>query len=201
MKKLFILCVTLLSCSQLLAASISIPRDFELLALDGNKITSTMLNNKKALKLVAGEHKIAVQYKKLLRDDIGDGSTRVSSDPIIIALQVIDQTDYQLSTSETIIRVAQGKAFVKNPDIKIIDTDGKQATFSVQIVDSNNKGVLGNMLKNQEDYSSALALQGTEISPLALEGEMPKQMLHHWWQQADLATQKEFAQWATKQVK
>ena len=200
MKKLFILCITLLACSQLLAASISIPRDFELLALDGKEITSALFNNKKALKLEGGEHKIAVQYKKVLRDDIGDGSTIVFSDPIIIHLQVIAGTDYQLNTSKKIKSASQGKAFVKDPDIKVIASDGKLAIFSVQLVDSNNRGVLGNMADNTTVDSMSVAIQQTEQSGLSQGEQLPMQMLHHWWQQADLATKQEFASWANKQM-
>lgn len=202
MKK-FITCTFFLFLSvNICASSLSIPNEFEFIAVNGNPVENPLFSKNTRLTLTTGEQKIALLYKNMLRDDIGNGSTIVTSPPIIISLLVKEGQDYQLSSAYKIKSVSAAKAFIKDPQIHVKNAQGELASSTLYLVKTDDRGVLGNIIKKKENNRQTVAVLET-LSEKGREGKenRPEKMLHHWWGQADAETQKQFLSWAIKQIK
>lgn len=201
--KQFITCTFFLFLSiNIYASSLSIPNEFEFIAVNGEQVENSLFSKNTRLEFAVGEQKIALLYKNTLRDDIGNGSTIVTSQPIIISLLAQENQDYQLSSAYKIQSVSAAKAFVKDPQIHVKNSQGELARYTTYLPKTDDRGVLGNILKKKESSLQTLAVLETTAEK-ADDGKenISEKMLHHWWEQADTKTQKQFISWALKQIK
>jgi len=202
MKK-FITCTFFLFLSvNVCATSLSIPNEFEFIAVNGNQVENPLFSKNTRLTLAAGQQKIALLYKNTLRDDIGNGSTIVTSQPIIISLLAKEGQDYQLSSAYKIQSVSAAKAFIKDPQIHVKNAQGELASYTMHLAKMDDRGVLGNIIKKKENNQQTVALLETTVkTDNGGKENISEKMLHHWWEQADAKTQKQFLSWAIKQIK
>ena len=201
MKKSIIIILSLFISVSAYGASFSIPRGFELLALNGNAISSSAFNKTTRLTFVPGPQKIAVLYKATVRNDIGNGSTRVASAPLIISLLAQENEHYQLLSVSKIKRLSDAEAFIKDPQIKVQNAQGELASYTMHLAKTGDQGILGNLINNKENTTKTVALLETiDKSDRDKKANNAQKMLHHWWSKADLETQKQFASWAIKKV-
>ncbi|QYJ87424.1 DUF2057 domain-containing protein [Shewanella mesophila] len=122
--------IALLGASSAMAANLTIPMAFEYLALDGQKIESSMFNHKSDISLDNGTHKIAIRYHDMVQDDFSDSESFIKSSPFIVTLAVDGNHDYQLMPAEGEV-IKRPKTFAKAPQVIITRKDGGNVSYKV----------------------------------------------------------------------
>ncbi|WP_019616964.1 YccT family protein [Psychromonas ossibalaenae] len=198
MKKFIAVSLLLLGSSNIWADSLTISKEFEFIAVNGEQVSSSLFNKINKVTLPVGLQKVAVQYIDTVRDDVGNGSTRVKSSPVIISLQVTAGDEYLLSPAEKISSLTKAKAFAKSPEVMITDQHGVSASYSQKLSVEVDHGVIGNIIDKHDNEVKGRALK--ETSTLTGKQNIAEEKLHHWWNEADETTRKQFADWAIKQT-
>lgn len=177
-----------------IASTLSVPHEFQFIAVNGVEVKDGLFSTTSKVELPVGEQKIAVIYNTTVRNDVGDGSTRISSQSIIVTLLVDENKAYQLSPKTKITSLKKAKAFAKNPEIKIENKKGELATFSTLLPKYEDYGVIGNALKEEDKTLMTVSTAATAITTSSVENKdnTAEKMLHHWWDQADSETKKRF---------
>ncbi len=217
MKKAMALSLALLAAPVTWAESLTIPMEFQFVALDGTKISTSLFSHKDELDLAPGQRKIALQYKDLIPESVGDGHRRVSSSPFVVTLQVEKGVDYVLKADRRIVDVKAAEAYAKAPQVVISASNGRAATFSLQQTQSDEASFVDKLLGEAPDAPSheeaALAATASgaaaatassapgNVKPAPAQGDArAEEMLKYWWEQADDATRKAFMSWAVQQL-
>lgn len=217
--------IALLGASSAMAANLTIPMAFEYLALNGQKVESSLFNHKADLSLDNGTHKIAIRYHDMVQDDFSDSESFIKSSPFIITLNVDGDYDYQLQPAEGKV-IKRPKEFAKSPEVIITRADGGKVSYQVAQTDIAETSFVGRLLGDDSgqdvEVAAAVATGGTmaassvpakpvsaiEAATLPAtaaptnksEAEHAQQMLQYWWLHADETTRKEFMSWAIKQL-
>ncbi|MBY6186736.1 DUF2057 domain-containing protein [Marinobacter hydrocarbonoclasticus] len=224
MKKAVALSLALLASPISWAESLTIPMEFEFVALDGTKVQTSLFSHKDELELAPGERKIALQYKDLVPESVGDGHRRVSSSPFVITLNVDEGVDYALKADRRITDIKTAEAYAKAPKVVITASNGSQAQFSLQQTQSDESTIVDKLLGEQPTAPSAeeaalaatasgsavaasskasapAEVKATEVKPAPAQGDdRAEEMLKYWWEQADAETRKAFMSWAVQQL-
>ncbi|MBY5921165.1 DUF2057 domain-containing protein [Ferrimonas balearica] len=217
MKKAMALSLALLAAPVTWAESLTIPMEFQFVALDGTKVSTSLFSHKDELDLTPGQRKIALQYKDLVPESVGDGHRRISSSPFVITLQVEQGVDYVLKADRRIVDISTAEAYAEAPKVVITANNGAAAQFSLQQTQSDEASfvdkLLGEEPKAPSPEEAALAATASasaaaavssapkEIKPAPAQGDdRAEEMLKYWWEQADDATRKAFMSWAVQQL-
>ncbi|GAA4897738.1 DUF2057 domain-containing protein [Ferrimonas pelagia] len=207
------------------ANSLTIPLEFEYLAVNGEKITSSLFSHKDKVDLKPGVNKIAIQYKDLIREAIGDNHKRVSSNPFVITLDAAPDEDYRLLPASKIRDIKEAERFAQAPKLKILTSNKQEVPFQFALTQGDDPNMLEQLmgapapaqsLEQQAIAASAATsvgavvataptstdLEATTAAPTsagdnAIQAEA---MLKYWWQQADEPTRKAFMSWAVQQL-
>ncbi|WP_394132835.1 DUF2057 domain-containing protein [Shewanella maritima] len=143
-----------LASSSATAANLTIPMDFEYLALNGVEVETNLFSHKSDLTLSEGTHKIAIRYHDLVEDDFSDSQSTVKSSPFIITLQVDGDYQYQLSPDDSRKIVRRPQQFAKQPKVVITREDKGQVQYSVQLTDYKEESFITSLFNgnNKEDF-------------------------------------------------
>ncbi|GIU48717.1 DUF2057 domain-containing protein [Shewanella algidipiscicola] len=217
--------IALLGSSSAMAANLTIPMAFEYLALNGQKVESSLFNHKADLSLDNGTHKIAIRYHDMVQDDFSDSESFIKSSPFIVTLKVDGDYQYQLQPAEGEI-IKRPKEFAKSPEVIVTRTGGGQVSYQVEQTDITESSFIGRLFGNDSGQDveaaaavatgSAVAASSVPAKPISAieaatlpatttpsnksEAEHAQQMLQYWWLHADEKTRKEFMSWAIKQL-
>ena len=220
--------IALLGASSAMAANLTIPMAFEYLALDGQKVESSMFNHKSDISLDNGTHKIAIRYHDMVQDDFSDSESFIKSSPFIITLAVDGNYDYQLIPAEGEV-IKHPKTFAKAPQVVITRKDGGNVNYKVAQTDITEDSFVSKLFGGNSGQdidvaavaaTSSAAVVATRtptptitptssVKPATLPATLPgntsdadhaQQMLQYWWLHADEKTRKEFMSWAIQQL-
>lgn len=201
------------------ASQLSIPSEFEFLAVDGNPINSSLLNRKSSIKLAEGEHKVAMRFNDLYEDDITGSHGYIKSYPFIVSIFVDGLNQYQLAGLGSQFNDNPDK-YAKNPKITIRRVDNGKVVYSVKNTQFNEGSLLGEMLGGEARKDvKAYAVQQTTVhkvqaSTQAITNEATaanvaqdetmvdnEAMLKYWWNKADVESRQNFLIWLQTQNK
>ncbi|NMH64427.1 DUF2057 domain-containing protein [Shewanella salipaludis] len=219
--------LALLGSSSVFAANLNIPMAFEFLALDGQKVESSLFNHKSDLSLSQGVHKIAIRYSDMIEDEFSDSQSFVKSAPFILTLTVEAEQEYRLKPAGGDV-IKRPKAFAKAPKVLISRGDEGKVDYRITLTDIEEESFVsrlfsGNKVQDIEaaaaaatdaaqgqhkpvlnapvSQTHAAAAMAPKNAPQAAEAaNQPQQMLQYWWLQADEKTRKEFMGWAIQQL-
>ena len=217
--------LSLLGSSSAFAANLNIPMAFEFLAVNGQKIESSVFSHKSDLALENGSHKIAIRYSEMVEDDFTDSQSFIKSAPFIVTLMVDGDHEYRLSAAEGNV-VKKPKQYAKAPQVVITRQDKGNVSYQVVQTDFEEESFVSRLFSgNQAQDVDAIAAAATgaavahsvtqpsapiskpnpvaataQTQPIKSEGQHAEQMLQYWWLQADEKTRKEFMSWAIKQL-
>lgn len=222
--------LALLGSSSVFAANLNIPMSFEFLALDGQKVESSVFNHKSDLALTDGTHKIAIRYSDMIEDDFSDSQTFVKSAPFIVTIAVTGDHQYTLKPADGDI-VKEPKKFATAPKVVIKSNASGAVDYQIEQTDFEEESFVsrlfsGNQAQDVElaaaaatgaGVASAASMPAAPVKPSAVSATAPQaatdvnitptdkgahaeQMLQYWWLQADDKTRKEFMSWAIKQL-
>ncbi|EDP99406.1 DUF2057 domain-containing protein [Shewanella benthica] len=208
--------LTLLGSSSALAANLNIPMSFEYLAIDGEKVESSLFNHKADLELSQGSHKIAIRYHDMVQDDFSDSESFIKSSPFIVTLAVDGDYEYTLKPADGDI-VKRPKSFAESPQVvitrsdkgtvnyKVLQTDFTEDSFVTSLFGGGNKPDIaaittaatgGAMIASSASSTLTAPVTANEAD----KGQHAQQMLQYWWLHADDKTRKEFMGWAIQQL-
>lgn len=128
MKKIMIAILALLSCTSY-AATLSIPDDIELIAVNGKHVEVDI-----DIELPPGQHFIEVRYAELF-DTMSDNSLWVRSSSMYLTLKLEDEGRYQLSTPNY-HSYEEAESFKDNPKLFITSETGVKE--EVKVMDMSN---------------------------------------------------------------
>ncbi|GAA5188970.1 DUF2057 domain-containing protein [Ferrimonas gelatinilytica] len=225
-----LVCLLALALSPALnAASLTIPLEFEFLAVNGEPIGTSMFKHKDNLNLVPGENRVALRYKDLVRETLGDGHSRVNSNPFVITFTIGAEEKYHLAAASAIRDLDQARRFADNPQVVLTDGKGNPMEFAMALTQGEDPGLLERMTGSdgpdlEEQAIAATATGGAlaaaadtqsasaepfkadskpseaATAPVTADPANPEAMLKYWWQQADEPTRKAFMSWAVQQL-
>lgn len=159
MKKALALAATLAITPLSWAETLSIPMEFEFVAIDGKEIKTSIFSHKDEIDMAPGLRKIAVRYKDLIPEDVGDNHRKVSSSPFVISLQVEAGTDYRLEPSKQIRSESEAVEYAKAPSVNITTESGKTASYEVLHTDAVEAGIVNQLMAFGSDKQQPSAEQ------------------------------------------
>ncbi|WP_068545245.1 DUF2057 domain-containing protein [Thalassotalea crassostreae] len=181
--KSFYLSFTLLVFSTVVsAAQLVVPEDFEVLRLNGEEFSTSLLAKSTTLELPPGQNVLVLKYSQMFDDDMEDHHITIKSKPFILLFSVSNEKSltfsYPKQTDGELARV-----YAKSPDIKILDSQNRALGVINQSLSSYNDSVMKETLnRRQEIVKKSLAdKDGEEFEAI---GPDELSMLKYWWQQA-----------------
>lgn len=120
--------------SALFAAEMHIPMAFEYLALDGRKVSRSLVVHQSELELTPGYHEIAIRYSDMVETDVSDTPESVKSTPFIITLDVQGDADYILKPAGGDI-VRNPLEFAEAPNVVITREGGAPVDYKLTHTD------------------------------------------------------------------
>ncbi|QIZ77200.1 DUF2057 domain-containing protein [Ferrimonas lipolytica] len=155
------------------AGTLTIPQEFEFIAINGKTVSSSMFSHNDEEKLVDGENKVALQYKDLIREEIGDGHVKVSSAPFVITFDADADLDYKLKSAAKLTDQAEAEAYAVKPMVVVKDENGKQVSLEVVHTASHDRGIFNQLMgvyptAQQESVAATGGAQVAQaVSPMA----------------------------------
>lgn len=206
----------LLTAGSAFSGTLTIPMEFEYLALDGKPIETNLFSHKSELNLTQGNHKIAIRYHDMVDDPFSDSQSFIKSAPFIISLDATKSGEYKLEPKSGSI-IKKPNNFAQNPEVVITSLNNVPVNFQIEHTEIEESGFISKLFNKSESSTNPKQV-ATEYTSLAKSPDntntnhhinhkqntknenMTSQMLHHWWQQADEQTRKEFMRWAITQL-
>ncbi|MFC0309854.1 DUF2057 domain-containing protein [Gallibacterium trehalosifermentans] len=214
LSRLALVCLaTTLSVSSL-AATVKVTPNISLLAIDGEKVKSSLTKSQSSFNISDNAtHQVVVRVSEVVNN--GSDKTLFESNPIIVTFQSGDQD--LVITAPRLDNMRNANLFTKNPKI-IVKTATDQEVGTKQDI-LQQSGIFPDT-RVAEDLAEYNASQGVAAVPNLVSVSMPaalptaagtkatkakitvqgenvaEQMLQYWYQQADKETQARFLKWA-----
>jgi uncharacterized protein YccT (UPF0319 family) len=219
MMKFGLVVAALLSISMPAAATtLKLSPDIDLLAVDGKKMTGSLLKGADSLELDGGQHQLLFKVTKSVRSGQQDQIAYVSL-PLIATFNTQNVSAVAIALPR-IENERDAQRFDRTLNYQVIDTKGNDLPMRHDVLHPDSVTFNTDLEKVMSDYNRqnrpasvpafAQARAAALGAPLAgaplnaptvtLKGEnVSEQMLRYWFQQADKETQKRFLRWANKQ--
>lgn len=170
--------LALLGSTSVFAANLTIPMSFEYLALDGQKVESSVFNHKADLALTNGTHKIAIRYSDVVEDDFSDSQSFVKSTPFIVTIDVDGDYQYQLRSIDGEF-VKDPHKFAENPQIVISRKDKGKVDYQVTQTNIQEESFMsrlftGNSNANAEKNIAAVTASGAAAAAVVTPAPVAK---------------------------
>jgi hypothetical protein len=179
-------------------ARVFIPREFNLLNVDGNSYTQPLVGNGTIVKLLPGNHKIVIKYVDFWSID-ADTDERIASQPMLVAFDAKTGEKYRIQAQE-IKDVKAAKAFAKNPEVDIISMSSNASVATDIKYQMEDKGLIAAFIDSltPDNTPKPADTQAATAEPRS-KGEPALEMLKYWWQKADAQQQEEFMKWIVEE--
>ncbi len=163
--------LALLGSTSVFAANLTIPMSFEYLALDGQKIESSLFNHKADLSLTNGTHKIAIRYSDVVEDNYSDSQSFVKSTPFIVTIDVDGDHQYLLRSIDGDY-VKNPHQFAKNPQVVISRKDKGKVDYQVTQTNIQEESFVsriftGNSNSDAQKNIAAVTASGTSAAAVS----------------------------------
>lgn len=201
------------------ATTLKLSPDIDLLAVDGKKMTGSLLKGADSLELDGGQHQLLFKVTKPVRRNARH-QVLYTSPPLIAVFnsQGVNSVSIELPRIEN---EHDSRHFDEALNYRIIDKNGKALALKRDVLPMHSLSAGVNLEQVIADYNAqdrpasvpALAhLRATIIADtqgttktnqkvITLKGgNVSEQMLQYWFLQADKETQKRFIAWANQQV-
>ena len=197
------------------AATLSTADNLDIEVIDGQKFRSGLFSNaQKAINLSEGDHQIVLRLS---------GSIKGSKDPElyktgyhVITLKTEGNEKLELA-SKPIKRMRDARAFDKNPEFILTNSNGKAYPFQTAFLEKEGMQIGRDLVRELKEFnatgSSAALESRAPFAALAMNNPattlsngsksvsevlLSEQMLHYWFQQADKETRERFLSWAAR---
>ncbi|YCH50808.1 DUF2057 family protein [Enterobacter sp. SA197] len=200
----------------LLATTLRLSGEVDLLVLDGKKVSSSLLRGAESIELEEGVHQVVFRVEKTI--STRDHESRLFTSVALIATfntQHIGQVNFSLPLLDS---QKEAERFNATPHMALLDGNATPIPVKLDILDINSPLKEGDYERAAEGYNNAgkyaslaqfsttTADDSTLLSgiseldmPPAQSQNLTEQRLRYWYQQADPATRDRFMQWIRQQ--
>ncbi|MBV8875212.1 MAG: DUF2057 family protein [Metakosakonia sp.] len=208
--------ITCLIPVNVLATSLRLSGDIDLLVLDGKKVSSSLLRGAESIELENGVHQVVFRVEKNMEP--GNHESRLFiSVPLIATFdtQRISQVNFNLPPIDT---QKAAEAFNATPHLALLDGNATPIPVKLDILEISASGKVIDYERETEHYNKAgkyaslpkfatmMADDSTLLSgvseldtPQTQSQTLTEQRLRFWYQQADPQTRDRFMQWIKQQ--
>lgn len=212
----FVLCVVFLLPTSVLATTLRLSGDIDLLVLDGKKVSSLLLRGAESIELDNGPHQVVFRVEKMIV--LPDQSRQLYISPPLIAdfnSQLVGQINFSLPRLETL---EETQVFTISPRVNLLDGNAVPVPVKLDIlaitqVESNidyekataaynlaHHPTLGGKFIATSPDDSTLLSKTTELDNPAYQSQtLTEQRLKYWFGLADSHTRLRFLEWAKQQ--
>ncbi|HEX4501132.1 MAG TPA: DUF2057 family protein [Scandinavium sp.] len=209
-------CLLLLMPVSVLATTLRLSGDIDLLVLDGKKVSSLLLRGAESLEVDNGPHQVVFRVEKMII--LPDQNRQLYVSPPLIAnfnSQLVGQLNFDLPRLETL---EETQAFTSTPHVSLLDGNAMPIPVKLNIlaitqVGSNidyekateaynlaNKEASGTQFSAPVPDDSTLLSKTNELDNPAYQSQtLTEQRLKYWFQLADPQTRHRFLEWAKSQ--
>ncbi|WP_028117336.1 DUF2057 domain-containing protein [Ferrimonas senticii] len=206
------------------AGDLNIPQEFEFVAINGKTVSSSLFSHNDSEALQDGNNKVAIIYKDLVAESIGDGHLKVKSAPFVLTFDAAADQDYHLKAVGNVVDEKSAKAFAANPQVTLLDNNGNEVMFDMLLTEAKPSGIFNQVLgQNPNANAEAIVATGgvvpavsqpaAPVDPvvaatgtaavatapaISVPASQPQTMLHYWWGEADKSARANFASWAVQ---
>jgi len=182
--------------------SVFIPREFNLINVDGDSYTQPLIGNGIVVKFLPGSHKIVIKYVDFW-DITADTTERVASQPMLVEFNAKAGENYRI-VSQQLKDANDAKAFARNPKVDIVhkkDNTSVATDIKYQLEDKGLIAAFVDSISSKDSSPNEMPISKLEESigeqPRS-KGEPALEMLKYWWQKADAEQQEEFMKWVAE---
>ncbi|QBY05812.1 DUF2057 domain-containing protein [Thalassotalea sp. HSM 43] len=191
-----LLAMALLFSSALSATELVVPDTFSVLRVNGEEHSTSFFARESKVTLEPGQNVVVLKYSELFDDDMEDHHTTIRSKPFILLFSIAG--DEQLTFSYTKpIDSDSAKLFAKDPQVQLIDSQGKAIAMVNQSLASYEDEVMRETMNRRQQIVKK-SLQ-SEQAPVANQSPQSLSMLKYWWQQASQQDKEAFLQYLEEQ--
>ncbi len=200
------------------AADLDFEKNIELTLVNGGayKGTGSLFDQERQVKLASGDQQIVFRVFDSFRES---NSKRLFRSPYYV-MTFGDQGDKRisLSTATPLRSLADANKFGRDPQFKLVDSQGKPVAFKMAMLQKDGVQVNRDLLAelhafNATGHAAAIearapfavvnrALVDSKQVPVQLTNSdhvtVSEQMLHYWFEQADGDTRQRFLSWAER---
>ncbi|MBJ3589977.1 DUF2057 family protein [Salmonella enterica subsp. enterica serovar Saintpaul] len=199
-----------------LATSLRLSNDIDLLVLDGKKVSSSLLRGADSIELENGPHQLVFRVEKTIRLSSHEERLYISP-PLVISFntQLVSQVNFHLPR---LGNERDATHFDSAPRVELLDGDSMPIpvkldiltiTSTAKIIDYEHETERYNKASRHASLPQFATMMADDSSLLSGVSELDRvppqsqtlteQRLKYWFQQADPQTRSNFLQWAEKQ--
>lgn len=213
---MLMLCLMLLMPVSVLATTLRLSGDIDLLVLDGKKVSSLLLRGAESLEVDNGPHQVVFRVEKMII--LPDQNRQLYVSPPLIAnfnSQLVGQLNFNLPRLETL---KDTQTFTSMPHVSLLDGNAMPIPVKLDILAITQVGADIDYEKATEAYNQAnkqgpasppdtsmaddstLLSKTTELDNPAYQSQtLTEQRLQYWFQLADPQTRHRFLEWIKSQ--
>lgn len=210
------LCLLLMLPGKVMATTLRLSGDVDLLVLDGKKVSSLLLRGAESIELDNGPHQVVFRVEKMVM--LADQNRQLYVSPPLVASfnsQLIGQVNFSLPRLETL---EETQAFTTTPHVTLLDGNAAPIPVKLDILAVTQVGEDIDYEKATEAYNQArkqasdtqfstplpddstLLSKTNELDNPAYQSQtLTEQRLKYWFQLADPATRHRFLEWVKTQ--
>ena len=189
-------------------AKLIIPQDFNLIAINGHRYSSPILQTTDTVPLAIGTNRIALEYEKLWDDDYSESFSTVKSKVFLVQFSVNKDNNSQ---NETLFRLTYIKPydmkasekFAKNPRVNVLTPqsstlNSQQSTPSIQRLShiiqltAGVKSHLDRPILNSNKPIRITSNKNTRKQKDVSKQQDVSAQLDYWWSKATKEERKKF---------
>lgn len=181
-KMLSLLCLVSLD---VLAVTVTIDEQFQVLKVDGKEYNSNFFSVKTKLNLSQGKHVLSLKYKELFENDEDDDYTTYRSDAFDVQFNIDKPNELSL-TAPKIDDQKMAKAYAKNPTVSIFTIDNILIPSTISAIserETRNKISVENA-KNELHLVDNVSPENVDVGEAKFNAPNASAMLKFWWEQA-----------------
>ncbi|MGP3592978.1 curli synthesis inhibitor [Vagococcus sp. WN89Y] len=197
-----------------LATTLRLSGDIDLLVLDGKKVSSSLLRGAESIELENGPHQLVFRVEKTI--SLNNHQQILYTSPALIAsfdTQNVNQVNFSLPEMNT---QKQAEQFNTTPRVALLDGNATPIPVRLDVLETDANIHIENYEIATERYNKSgkiaalsrpaqkIADDSTLLSGIS-ELDIPpsqtftEQRLKYWYQKADPATRKRFIEWTQHQ--
>ncbi len=210
----------ILSCISIstMATTLKLSPEIKVLAVDGKKVSNSLLKGSNGLEFANGEHQIVFKIEKVIKTGSRDEQL-YTSQPLITKFHTSHAKIVNFSIPK-LTNERESLNFEREPTINLQDEQGNNISSTTDVLKIDGLLILADLEKeiakyNQENKTASLPIltlknqlptltQNKHVAQttIVVKGEnIAEQMLQYWYQQADKETQQRFIKWTNNHNK
>jgi len=185
----------MLSTSVIAASTLHVTEKFVVVSVNGQSFSSGLFSKEAKVPLKKGINKIALRYKELFEESLGDDHEVVTSDIFVIQLSIQKEQIYTLQYLRP-HDTSAARRYAREPKISVVDSQGKNISVENIYLASQSEGFVTQATKTNRQAQPMINITSPKIAKkptkASSEQAMAGQMLIFWWNKATAEQKQSF---------